>query len=136
MTIYVFGNPDLKFDSLPVKIMPKLQKKFPNIKFKIKDPNEEWDFSEKYLCIIDTVIGIKKVAVFNDISVFKKSPRFSMHDFDLYADLLLMKKIKKLPNCAIIGVPPEYDAKKAYNEIANKIFKLTHELKYEIAEPI
>ncbi|OWK27322.1 MAG: hypothetical protein US76_03725 [Parcubacteria group bacterium GW2011_GWA2_38_13b] len=136
MTIYIFGNADLQFDSLPIKILPKLQKNFPNINFKIKDPNEEWDFSEKCLYIIDTIIGIEKVAVFNDISVFKKSPRFSIHDFDLYADLLLMKKIKKLPNCIIIGVPPEYNAEKAYNEITNKIFKLTRELKYKIAKPI
>lgn len=124
MNIYVFGNPDLQFDSLPIKILPKLKKKFPAIKFKIKDPNEEWDFSEKYLYIIDTVVGIKKITVFNDISAFKKSPTISLHDFDLYADLILMKKLGKLPDCAIIGIPPGYNEKRAYNEMADKILEL------------
>ena len=55
MTIYIFGNPDLQFDSLPIKILPKLQKKFPAIKFKIKDPNEEWANNGKCLYIIDTI---------------------------------------------------------------------------------
>lgn len=125
MIIYVFGNPDLKFDSLPIKILPELQKKFPNIKFKIKDPNEEWDFSESHLCVIDTVIGIKKVAVFNDISVFEKKPAISLHDFDLYANLILMKKLGKFTGCIIIGVPPDYAEKKAYKELTDKILKLT-----------
>lgn len=126
MTIYIFGNPDLKFDSLPIKILPKLQKKFPAIKFKIKDPNEEWDFSEEYLYIIDTVVGIKKVAVFSDISIFKKSPAISLHDFDLYADLILMKKLGKLPanRIKIIGIPPDYNKEKAYNETTDKILEL------------
>ena len=145
MIIYIFGNPDLKFDSLPVKILPKLRKKFPNIKFKIKDPNEEWDtFMEhgtrntehkttntdhktpNYLYIIDTVIGLKNVAVFNDISVFKKSPAISLHDFDLYADLILMKKLGKLSNLTVIGIPPDYTKEKAYNEITNKILKINY----------
>jgi hypothetical protein len=116
MIIYIFGNPDLQFDSLPLRILPKLREKFPKIKFVIKDPNEEWDFLEKYLYIIDTVVDIKKVTIFKDISVFKKSPRFSLHDFDLYADLMLVKKIGKLPDCVIIGIPPNYNRNKAAKE--------------------
>lgn len=125
MTIYVFGNPDLKFDALPIKILPKLQKKFPAINFIIKDPNEEWDFSEEYLYIIDTVVGIKKITVFNDISVFKKSPAISLHDFDLYADLILMKKLGKLPanRIKIIGVPPNYELQKTLKETEKIISK-------------
>ncbi|MEK7627544.1 MAG: hypothetical protein AAB397_03095 [Patescibacteria group bacterium] len=129
MTIYIFGNPDLQFDSLPIKILPKLQKKFPAIKFKIKDPNEEWANNGKCLYIIDTIFGTKKVAVFNDISIFKKSPRVSLHDFDLCADLILMKKLGKLTDCVIIGVPPDYAEEKAYNEVVDKILKLICELK-------
>jgi Ni,Fe-hydrogenase maturation factor len=39
-TIYVFGNPLLDFDNLPIKLVPELQKQFPDINFIIQDPNE------------------------------------------------------------------------------------------------
>lgn len=170
MIIFVFGSPDLKIDSLPLRILPKLQEHFPNIKFIVKDPNEEWEEiycnsnncdqlyyshqnpsqppfekgrgrrnpslvkrgggrfnkccnqdSNKHLYIIDTVINIKKITVFHDLSVFEKAPRVSMHDFDAYANLLLLKKLGKLPACTIIGVPPDYDEYQAFKETTNVI---------------
>lgn len=124
MIIYVFGNPDLQFDSLPLRILPKLQEHFPDIKFIIKDPNEEWEIPREHLYIIDTVVSINKITTFNDLSIFEKAPRISMHDFDAYANLLLLKKLGKLPACTIIGVPPNYDEHKAYNEILTIIKSL------------
>lgn len=123
MNIFVFGNPDFRPDSLPIRILPKLKKRFPEIRFIIKDPNEEWKIPRKHLCLIDTVVGIKKVTIFHDISVFRKSPRATLHDFDAYANLLLLKKLNKLPDCAIIGLPPHYNSKKAYNETVNLLEK-------------
>jgi len=61
MKIYVFGNPLVEEDSLAIKLIPSLQKKFPNIQFVIADPNENFPpEGEKDLIIIDTVKGIKK----------------------------------------------------------------------------
>ena len=42
MKIFVFGNPDLAGDNIALRILPKLQKKFPLIQFIHKDPLENW----------------------------------------------------------------------------------------------
>ena len=118
--IFIFGNQDLKFDSLPLKILPELRQRFPKIDFEVKDPNEEWDIPDN-LTIIDTVEGIKDVTVFEDLENFEKAPRLTMHDFDAYANLLLLKKLGKLKKIKIIGVPM-MDEKKAFANV-KKILK-------------
>src|SRR3989338_8707865 len=55
MTVFVFGNAALEQDSLPLCILPELQKKFPQIEFRALDPNEEWD-APKEMIVIDTVM--------------------------------------------------------------------------------
>ncbi len=62
MKIFIFGNPELKNDSLPLEILPDLKKRFPKIFFEEKDSNEDWDMPENVL-IIDTVVGIKKIKI-------------------------------------------------------------------------
>ena len=81
MIVYVFGNPDIPEDSLPLRILPRLRLAFPDISFEIKDPNEEWDVPET-LTIIDTAAGIDAVRVFTDLESFSNAPRVSLHDFD------------------------------------------------------
>lgn len=119
MTIYVFGNEDLPQDALPLKILPELKKLFPEIDFVVKDPNEEWDNIEN-ITIIDTVIGIKDVTVFGSLKNFSRSPRFSLHDFDAYTNLLMLEKLGKIKTIKIIGVPPKISEK----EVLKKISKL------------
>jgi len=114
--VYVFGNPDIKEDSLPLKILPLLQKKFPDISFRVLDPNEEWDAPEN-LVIIDTVLGIDKVIVFNDLDQFALAPRVSLHDFDAYANLRLLQKLGKLRGIKIIGIPPEMQKNAAFEKV-------------------
>jgi len=63
-TIYVFGNPLVKEDSLPLKLIGKLRKEFPSLEFKEFDTVE--DLTERELNIIDTVKGIKKVELIED----------------------------------------------------------------------
>jgi len=107
MKIYVLGNPLVKQDSLPLKILPKLKSLFPQIKFEIVDPNENFPHkNEKNLIILDTVIGIKKPTILDldDFEKEKKTP-ISPHDYDLLTHLLLLKKIKKIKKVKIIGVP-------------------------------
>lgn len=117
--VFVFGNRDLKFDSLPVRILPKLKKVLPNLNFQIKDPNEELGDKESFI-IIDTAEGIKEAKVFNDLKSFLPSPRFSLHDFDVYANLRLLEKLKKLPKYKIIALPLSYSE----NEAQKKVFEL------------
>jgi len=119
-TIFIFGNPDLAMDSLPLKIAPKLRQEFPSISFEIKDPNEEWNVPEE-LTIIDTVVGPKEVAIFNDLESFTASPRLSMHDFDALSNLKYLKKLGKLKKVTIIGVPVELSEEKAIEAVSEII---------------
>jgi len=118
MTIFVFGNEDLPQDSLPLKILPELKKLFPAIDFATKDPNEEWGDIEDII-IIDTVIGIDNVKIFDSLKNFARSPRFSLHDFDAYTNLLMLEKLGKIKKIKIIGVPPMISEKEAINKISN-----------------
>ncbi|MDO8504355.1 MAG: hypothetical protein Q7S36_00680 [Candidatus Liptonbacteria bacterium] len=113
--VYVFGNPDLAEDSLPLKIMPELQKQLPSFRFEAKDPNEEWDVPEE-LIVIDTVVVIKEITIFEGLSHFASAPRLSLHDFDAFANLLILQKLGKLKKIKIIGIPPEI----AENEAISK----------------
>ncbi|MCL5004497.1 MAG: hypothetical protein M1170_00950 [Patescibacteria group bacterium] len=120
MTIYVFGNPETKNDSLPLKILPELQKKFPEIKFEIKDPNEEWEIPEE-LTIIDTVLGIEEIKTFEDLKSFSKSSNVSLHDFDAYSNLRYLEKLGRLKKIKIIGIPPTISQEKAIEKITSII---------------
>jgi len=117
MTIYVFGNQEIQNDSLPLKIIPKLQKKFPEINFEIKDPNEEWEVPED-LTIIDTVLGIEDIKVFIDLKSFSKAPNVSLHDFDVYSNLRYLEKLGRLKKIKIIGIPTTISQEKALEEIS------------------
>jgi hypothetical protein len=117
MKVFVFGNPDVAGDSLPLKILPRLQKEFPNIVFETLDPNEEWDIPEN-LVIIDTVVGIKDVTIFDSLNAFESAPRVSLHDFDAYANLRLLAKLGKLKKIKIIGVPPEMQERIAFEKVS------------------
>ena len=120
-TIFLFGNPELAMDSLPLKIAPRLRHEFPSISFEVKDPNEEWDVPEE-LVVIDTVVGIKEVMVFNDLDEFAGSPQMTMHDFDALANLKYLKKLGKLKKVTIIGVPPEMSKEKAIEAIVKALW--------------
>lgn len=104
-TVYIFGNPDLPADSLPLRILPRLREAFPVVTFVVRDPNEEWEIPEEFV-VIDTVAGIDRVKVFSDLSAFAAAPRLTMHDFDALANLRYLLKLGKLKRIKIIGVPP------------------------------
>ena len=147
-TIYIFGNPLLSFDNLPIKLKPKLEKAFPQINFIIQDPNENIKPSYvktsegrppyvktsegrppsvrtsegrpntiKELVIIDTVVGIDKVMIIDNINDIELNNVYSMHDFDLGFNLKLLKKIGQLDKITIFGVPQKYDKNKALDEL-------------------
>jgi hypothetical protein len=104
MRIFVFGNEDLEMDSLPLRLVPELRKQFPEHDFLVHDPNEEWDTCEPFW-VIDTVVGLKEPRVFDSIDVFVTQPNLSMHDFDALTNLRFLKKLGKLPEIKIIGLP-------------------------------
>jgi len=116
--VWLFGNPDLKQDSLPLKVLPALKKRLPDTKFIIKDPNEEWDMPD-YLTIIDTIHGIKEITVFTSLKDFSIVPRLTMHDFDLLTNLRWLAKLNKLPPFTIIGLPMNIPKQEAQNKIVS-----------------
>jgi len=120
-SVFVFGNPELKADSLPLKLVPELVRAFPEISFEIKDPNEEWAVPAEMI-VIDTIVGPKKVTMFDNLDAFESAPRLTMHDFDALSNLRYLKKLGKLKKIKIIGVPPEISQKKAL-EAVGKILR-------------
>lgn len=123
MIVFVFGNPDLVQDSLPLKLLPRLRDAMPEIEFKTVDPNEEWE-TEENTTIIDTVINIKEPGVFTDLESFSPSPRLTMHDFDAYTNLKLLKKIGKISSVKIIGLPPDMPENDAFEFLITGLARL------------
>jgi Ni,Fe-hydrogenase maturation factor len=117
MTVFVFGNPDLPADSLPLRILPALKKRCPGVIFKVQDPNEEWEVPEE-LIVIDTVLGVDEVKVFDDLEDFANTPRVSLHDFDAVTNLRYLRKLGKVRKIKIIGLPPTISEKEALDSIA------------------
>ncbi len=120
-TIYIFGNPLLSFDSLPIQLIPDLRKEFPGFNFVYKDPNENLHPENGELIIIDTVVGPDEVIVLNDTDKIESSPSVSMHDLDLGFNLKLLQKIGELKKITIFGVPAGMDKSEALRQLINRI---------------
>jgi len=103
--IFVFGNPDISNDALPLQLLPTLQARFPDVIFRVLDPNEEWDVPT-HMIVLDTVINLDTVTTFQSLDVFMTAPRMTCHDFDAYANLMLLKKLGIISGVTVIGLPP------------------------------
>ena len=122
MKIFIFGNPDLEIDSLPLRVLPALKSRFPDIDFIVLDPNEEWKIPEE-MAMIDTVVGIKELTIFDNLQPFTEAPRVSVHDFDAFFNLIYLQKLGKLKKIKIFGIPPEIKESKAGEELTKAINK-------------
>jgi Ni,Fe-hydrogenase maturation factor len=122
-TIYVFGNPLVKEDSLPLKLIDKLRREFPSLELKEFDTVEDLEI-EGELNIIDTVKGIKKVELIEDLDKIITNKIYSMHDFDLGYNLKLLKKLKMIDKVRIFGIPEGMSEKKALLELCKMISKV------------
>ncbi|MDP3027318.1 MAG: hypothetical protein Q8N63_06425, partial [Nanoarchaeota archaeon] len=125
MKLLVFGNPLVEKDSLALKLLPKLKKDFHDIEFKEFDPTEnlESEIENGKLFILDVVEGIDEVRLIKDIGKLEIIKSCSMHDFDLAYNLKLLKKIGKLKEVEIIGVPMDMSEKEAFREVSNILLK-------------
>jgi len=117
MVIFVFGNPDVQEDALPLKILPRLRERFSHIQFRTVDPNEEWDAPEE-MVVIDTVMGIEKVMVLDGLDKFVAAPRVTMHDFDALAQLRYLQKLGKIKKVTVIGVPSALSEDEAFEAVS------------------
>ncbi|MEK7165206.1 MAG: hypothetical protein AAB874_00155 [Patescibacteria group bacterium] len=124
MKIYIIGNPLVKEDSLPLKLLPKLRKSFPKIIFEEADPNENF-VPEDGSVIVDTVVGIKKVQLFDNIEDFVRTRSVSPHDYDLGFHLRLMLKLGKIRNVKILGVPFDLTISKVAKKLSQLLNQFT-----------
>ncbi|HBH46238.1 MAG TPA: hypothetical protein DDX47_02635 [Candidatus Jacksonbacteria bacterium] len=122
MIIYLVGNSLIDADAMPFKIKPFLQKQFPKIDFLEFDPTENLP-DDQSLIFIDTVINLKKTQLFSTIDEFVavRTKNLSLHDFDLYAELALRKKIGLNEKYLIIGVPKNGEAQKIAWQVKNHL---------------
>ena len=108
MIVYVFGNSIVPEDNQAVKLIPLLKTTFPKINFVHADTTGNWWKDDKNLIIIDTVQGIAEVTVFTSLEKIEATQSLTVHDYDLYMDLKLMKKLGKIVSFKIIGVPVNF----------------------------
>ena len=123
MKIYVFGNPLVKEDGLPIKILPALKKSFPKIEFIAADPNENFPAKgEKNIIILDTVKGLNKPRLlgFGELENIANTP-VSPHDYDLMFHLQILQKLRKIDKIKIIGIPFRYNKNSLVNWLTNVI---------------
>jgi len=120
LKVFVAGNPLLGTDSLPLRIIPELSRLLPNVEFEEFEPTENFPNKEE-MVILDTVVGLKKVEIIEDIDSFSFQKPSSLHDFDLGLNLKLLKKLGKIKKVTIIGVPPELSEKNAIEQVVGKI---------------
>ena len=125
MKVSIFGNPDLPVDAAPLAMLPRLREAFPDIDFRIEDP-EELDLPDEGLdewIIIDTVKGLptgrQGLPKVSEVPFEKlvASPRLTAHDFDLGSYLMLVKKLRPELRVRIIGVPMEGNGQDFFEEV-------------------
>jgi Ni,Fe-hydrogenase maturation factor len=119
--ILVFGNPLLRRDSLPLRLIPGLRERFPKIEFVEFDPNESLEKEGRQLNIIDTVEGIDQVTLITDIDSLKMPKAVSMHDLDLGATLKILKKMALIEKARIFGVPMDISEEEALRQLTELI---------------
>ena len=110
MKIYVFGNEYVAEDKRAIEVARELEGAIEDISFVFVRPNEDVPFvNERQVVILDTVQGIQGVALIEGdrIDGLTLSPRGSVHDFDLAFQLRYLKKLGKLGEVTIIGIPQE-----------------------------
>ena len=106
VSVSVFGNPDLLSDSVPLRLVPTLRKRFPNTCFVVEDPNEIDLPKRGSWVILDTVRGLEAVSWLSvDDIARSRNGGMTAHDYDLATLLLLAKKLDSSFEPNILGVP-------------------------------
>ena len=112
MRVYVFGNEDVPEDRKAFEVAQKMDRAVDGVSFVFVGPNEDVPFAdESRVVILDTVHGIRDVELIEGdrIDALVLPPQGSVHDFDLAFQLRYLKKIGKLGDVTIVGVPQEGD---------------------------
>ncbi len=127
-SVSVFGNPDLSSDSVPVQLVPKLRRRFPDIRFVVEDPNEIDLPKHGKWVILDTVRGLERVSWLSvDDIARSRNAGMTAHDYDLSTLLLLAKKLDASFEPSILGVPEGMSEERALSEVIRELMKVLKE---------
>ena len=110
MQIYVFGNKDAPGDVGAIEVAEGVGGAVDGVSFVFVGPNEDVPFvDEERVVVLDVVHGMREVALIsgNDIDRFAPPPRTTVHDFDLAFQLRYLKKIGRLGEVCVLGIPKE-----------------------------
>jgi Ni,Fe-hydrogenase maturation factor len=110
MNVYVFGNEYVAEDIRAIEVARELQNAVEDVPFVFVGPNEDVPFAnEPRIVILDTIQGLQDVALVEGDAIDRLtlSPRGSVHDFDLAFQLRYLKKLGKLEEVTLIGIPQE-----------------------------
>jgi Ni,Fe-hydrogenase maturation factor len=110
MRVYLFGNEYVAEDKRAIEVARELEGAVDSISFVLVGPNEDVPFvDERRIVILDTVQGIREVTLVegDEVDGFILAPRGSVHDFDLAFQLRYLKKLNRLGEVSLIGVPQE-----------------------------
>jgi Ni,Fe-hydrogenase maturation factor len=110
MKVYVFGNEYVAEDRRAIEVARGLEGTIDGISFVYVDPNEDVPFvDEQHVVILDTVQGTREVTLIEGgrIDGLDSSPRGSVHDFDLAFQLRYLKRLGRLGEVTIVGIPQE-----------------------------
>jgi Ni,Fe-hydrogenase maturation factor len=110
MRVYLFGNEYVAEDKRAIEVARELEGVVDGISFVLVGPNEDVPFvDERRVVILDTMQGIREVTLVEGDKVdgFILAPRGSVHDFDLAFQLRYLKKLDRLGEVSLIGIPQE-----------------------------
>lgn len=119
--ILVFGNPLVPADSLALRILPALRKRFPKVEFIELDGIDDLYEYGRNLAVLDVAAGIKTVSVVDDLDDLELPRVLSMHDFDLAWNLKILLKAGMIDSVRIIAIPQGMDETKAKTQATEKI---------------
>ena len=121
--VYVVGNPLVAEDSMPLRLLPLLRKARPDVSFQPFEPTRMDIPQKKALVFIDTVQDIKKTIHLHGLRALAppSSTPYSLHDFDLAGQLLLLDKFSLLGPVFIVGVPAKGDLKKITKDVLHEL---------------
>jgi Ni,Fe-hydrogenase maturation factor len=111
--VLVFGNPLVSKDSLALKMLPALAKKFPQIEFREFDSAENLEDEGRDIILLDSAEGVGKVTLLEDLDNLGTGKIYSMHDFDLALTLKILKKMGMIDRVRIIAVPSSLSLSRA-----------------------
>ena len=125
MKVYVFGNKDAPGDEGAIEVAEGVGGAVDGVSFVFVGPNEDVPFvDEERVVILDVVHGMREVALISGdyIDRFAPPPRGTVHDFDLAFQLKYLKKIGRLGEVHVVGIPQ--DGEVDYDRVRSILRKL------------